>query len=131
MIILLRSLSSNHALGGESVLLQNSFYEFALRRANDALRSGRSSSSEVKSDALGAGVRGAAERSSAELGAAERSGRGGLWDPLPIEGSTVGSGARSSPSPAFSAPTSVLLGGAASVSVESLAELRPPARARL
>ena len=38
MIILLRSLSSNHALGGESVLLQNSIYEFALRRTNDALR---------------------------------------------------------------------------------------------
>ena len=39
MIILLRSLSSNHALGGESVLLQNSIYEFALRRTNDAFRS--------------------------------------------------------------------------------------------
>ena len=37
MIILLRSLSSNHALGGEFVLLQNSIYEFALRRTNNAL----------------------------------------------------------------------------------------------
>ena len=48
VIILLRSLSSNHVLGGESVLLQNSIYEFALRRTNDAFRYGRLSSSAVK-----------------------------------------------------------------------------------
>ena len=61
----------------------------------------------------------------------ERSGRGGLWDPLPIEGSTVGSGARSSfVLASLGGAASVLggapsvLGGAPSVSVESLAELR-------
>ena len=54
----------------------------------------------------------------------ERSGRGGLWDPLPIEGSTVGSGARSSFVLASLGGAASVLGGAPSVSVESLAELR-------
>ena len=78
----------------------------------DASRLISSSVNEDGADSDGDPPR-SAELGGAERSASERSGRGGLWDPLTIGGSTVGSGARSSSVLPFSAPTSVLLGGAA------------------
>ena len=69
----------------------------------------RSSSSEVKSDALDGEVRSASDVGASDRNGSDADGSGGLREPAPIGRSTVGGGGVSASVPAFSASDCVAL----------------------